>query len=230
LRNKTRRARRVSEHRRRAAAARHSNSAPADDQPESDDAATIQINELASFNEGILRAGQLESTCDSLRDGHRRLAGHWPRRAGSGFPQFHTNSNGWAARHKRRPVFCLPRQPTLGGSGGFLVPNPGQSSAQSPENPMFRLVPLRFGRQNVVPSFEQQYGPIREVRVKYTPDGKRDGGVHQLWTVRGDNRDSTIPNCAITQLISRPNIKRQFVVSHSAANAGVGFDRIDTRQ
>src|SRR5258707_12995392 len=30
--------------------------------------ATITANELASFNEGINRAGQLESTCDSCAD------------------------------------------------------------------------------------------------------------------------------------------------------------------
>src|SRR5215468_10359370 len=27
----------------------------------------------------------------------------------------------------------------------------------------------------------------------------RDGGVHQLWTVRGSTNDPTIPNCALTQ-------------------------------
>src|SRR6516165_4618433 len=30
--------------------------------------ATVTANELALFNEGILRAGQLESTCDSCAD------------------------------------------------------------------------------------------------------------------------------------------------------------------
>ena len=42
----------------------------------------------------------------------------------------------------------------LGGSGGFLVPNPGQGTPMLPENPLFRLVPNRFGKQNVVPVFE----------------------------------------------------------------------------
>jgi hypothetical protein len=40
-----------------------------------------------------------------------------------------------------------------------------------PANPMFRLVPHRFGKKNIVPSFEEQFGPIREVRFKYRPDG-----------------------------------------------------------
>jgi CxxC motif-containing protein (DUF1111 family) len=68
-----------------------------------------------------------------------------------------------------------------------------------PENPLFRLVPLRFGKKNVVPPFEQQYGPIREVRFKYKSDGTRDGGVHQLWVVTGITKDPTLAGCALSQ-------------------------------
>jgi CxxC motif-containing protein (DUF1111 family) len=71
---------------------------------------------------------------------------------------------------------------------------------------MFRLVPNRFGKQNVVPVFEQQYGPIREVRFKYKPDGTRDGGVHQLWVVTGIKTDPTLTNCTLTQ----PDFAGQF--------------------
>ena len=61
--------------------------------------ARITANELASFLEGVRRAGQLESTCDncaSVVDGTPVT--------GQGeldpvFPQFHTNSNGLGARH-----------------------------------------------------------------------------------------------------------------------------------
>jgi hypothetical protein len=115
------------------------------------------------------------------------------------FPQFHTNSNGLGARHNSDQCFSCHAQPTLGGSGGFIVPNPADPTPQPAENPQFRLVPHRYGRQNKVPAFETQYGPIREVRFKYHPDGTRDGGVHQLWTVRGSTNDPTIPNCALTQ-------------------------------
>src|SRR5262249_54137090 len=119
--------------------------------------------------------------------------------------------------------FACHGHPTLGGSGGFLVPNPidlarfGPGAARPPENPQFDLIPHRFGRQNVVPSFQQQYGPIREVRFIYNVDdngnflrdtnGTRmpDGAVHALWTVRGTRGDPTIPNCAITQ----PNFEKQ---------------------
>src|SRR5262249_12291733 len=161
--------------------------------------ATIELNELASFLEGVRRAGQLEATCDTCSDVTQGSPVVGLGELDPEFPQFHTNSNGVGARHTADQCFACHAQPTHGGSGGFLVPNPGEKKAQSPENPMFRLVPQRFGKQNVVPSFEAQYGPIREVRFRYKPDGTRDGGVHQLWTVRGIKNDPTISNCAIVQ-------------------------------
>jgi hypothetical protein len=161
--------------------------------------ATIDPNELASFNEGINRAGQLESTCDTCADVQDGSPVTGKGELDPLFPQFHTNSNGLGARHNAEQCLLCHAQPTLGGSGGFLVPNPGQGTPMPPENPMFRLVPHRFGKQNVVPSFEEQFGPIREVRFKFKPDGTRDGSVHQLWVVTGINNDPTIKNCAIRQ-------------------------------
>src|SRR5215470_18209615 len=89
---------------------------------------TVNDNEKALFEEGILRAGQLESTCDDcaqVLDGSPVV--------GMGeldplFPQFHTNSNGLGARHNADQCLLCHAQPTLGGSGGFLVPNPGQGT------------------------------------------------------------------------------------------------------
>jgi len=161
--------------------------------------ATITANELALFNEGVGRAGQLESTCDSCADVTTGSPVTGLGELDPIFPQFHTNSNGLGSRHNADQCLLCHAQPTLGGSGGFLVPNPGQGTPQPPENPMFRLVPSRFGKQNVVPSFEQQYGPIREVRFQYNPDGSRDGSVHQLWVITGITKDPTIPGCSITQ-------------------------------
>jgi Di-haem oxidoreductase, putative peroxidase len=157
----------------------------------------VNPNERASFEEGIKRAGQLEATCDTcneVTDGSPV-----PGELDPIFPQIHTNSNGLGARHNGDQCFACHAQPVLGGSGGFLVPNPGAGNPMLPENPQFRLIPHRFGKQNTVPSFEQQYGPIREVRFKYKPDGTRDGGVHQLWVVTGITTDPTIPNCSISQ-------------------------------
>jgi hypothetical protein len=159
--------------------------------------ATANANEQASFEEGILRAGQLESTCDVCADVTN--GSPVPGELDPIFPQVRTNSNGLGARHNADQCFVCHGHPVLGGSGGYIVPNPGDAVPQAAENPQFRLIPHRFGKQNVVPSFEEQYGPIREVRFKFKPDGTRDGGVHQLWTVRGITNDSTIPNCQLTQ-------------------------------
>jgi hypothetical protein len=161
--------------------------------------ATMTANELALFNEGVARAGQLESTCDSCSDVTPDSPVTGLGELDPIFPQFHTNSNGLGSRHNAEQCLLCHSQPTLGGSGGFLVPNPGQGTPQQPENPMFRLVPNRFGKKNVVPSFETQYGPIREVRFPFFPDGTRDGSVHQLWVITGINNDPTIPGCSITQ-------------------------------
>jgi CxxC motif-containing protein (DUF1111 family) len=160
----------------------------------------ISPNELTSFTEGILRAGQLEATCETCSD----VIDHSPV-TGLGeldplLPQFHSNSDGLGARHNGDQCFACHAQPTLGGSGGFLVPNPGgPGKPLPPENPMFRLIPHRFGKQNVVPSFEEQYGAIREVRFKYNPDGTRDGSVHQIWVVTGIDNDPSLANCHIVQ-------------------------------
>src|SRR5450631_4352052 len=161
--------------------------------------ATVNDNERISFLEGILRAGQLESTCDDCADVTDGSPVTGLGELDPVFPQFHTNSNGLGARHNADQCFACHAQPVLGGSGGFIVPNPGDKTPHQAENPQFRLVPHRYGRQNVVPHFEHQFGPIREVRFKHKPDGTPDGGVHQLWTVRGSTNDSTIPNCALTQ-------------------------------
>src|SRR5215510_554360 len=173
--------------------------------------AVVNPNERASFEEGINRAGQLESTCDECAD---VIDGSpVPGELDPVFPQLRTNSNGLGARHNADQCFICHAHPVLGGSGGFIVPNPGEAVPQPAENPLFRLVPHRFGRQNVVPSFEEQFGPIREVRFKFHRDGTRDGGVHQLWTVRGSTNDSTIPDCALRQ----PDFASQY------ANGNVAF-------
>jgi di-heme oxidoreductase (putative peroxidase) len=171
--------------------------------------ATITTNELASFLEGIGRAGQLESTCDTCSD-VKPPGSPVPGELDPVFPQIRTNSNGLGARHNADQCFVCHAQPTLGGSGGFIVPNPGQGTPMLPENPLFRLVPHRFGKQNVVPVFEQQYGPIREVRFKFNPDGTRDGGVHQLWVVTGITTDPTLTSCSLTQ----PNFAAQFAAGN----------------
>ena len=77
------------------------------------------------FLEGILRAGQLESTCDDCADVTDGSPVTGLGELDPVFPQFHTNSNGLGARHNADQCFACHAQPVLGGSGGFIVPNPG---------------------------------------------------------------------------------------------------------
>ena len=142
----------------------------------------LTTNELALFNEGKLRMTQLESVCDTCSDVTLGSdTGQDPNLATL------TNSSGLGARFNADQCSVCHQQPSIGGSGGFLVPNPQDPPAQhrKPENPMFDLIPHRKGGQNPVPSFITQYGPIREVRFQRKPDGTPDGGVHQLFTIVG---------------------------------------------
>jgi CxxC motif-containing protein (DUF1111 family) len=160
---------------------------------------TMNDNEIALFLEGVKRMGQLESTCDvcsvppfGVGDGNPVADG---TELDPDFPQHKSNSNGLGTRHNADSCFTCHAQPTLGGAGGFLAAGKGQTA----QNPQFDLVPHRFGRKNVVPVFEEQFGPIREVRFKFNRDGTRDGGVHALWTTRGDISDPLNAGCDAVQ-------------------------------
>ena len=153
--------------------------------------------ELDLFNEGLQRAIQLESVCDSCSE---LTLGQSIDPLQANFVTL-TNSSGLGARFNGDQCTVCHNQPALGGSGGFLVPNPGDPPAQyrQPENPMFDLIPHRKGATNAVPSFIQQFGPIREVRFVKKPDGTPDGGVHQLFTVVGRS-DIGVGGCTNAQL------------------------------
>jgi CxxC motif-containing protein (DUF1111 family) len=158
---------------------------------------TANVNEMALFLEGVKRMGQLESICDTcsvapfgVGDGNPV-----PGEIDPDFPQHMTNSNGLGTIHNADNCLECHAQPTLGGSGGFIAANKGDVA----QNPQFGLVPHRFGRKNVVPVFETQFGPIREVRFINNPDGTPDGGVHALWTITGDIEDPFLANCKVAQ-------------------------------
>src|SRR5215470_10479672 len=139
--------------------------------------------ELSMFNEGLQRAIQLEAVCDDCND---LTLGAFIDPAQANFIT-KTNSAGLGTRFNGDQCLACHNQPALGGSGGFLVPNPQDPPNQfrKPENPMFDLIPHRKGATNHVPSFITQFGPIREVRFAKKPDGTPDGGVHQLFTIVG---------------------------------------------
>src|SRR5579871_1011421 len=123
----------------------------------------LTANELALFKEGLIRTTQLESVCDTCNDMTLGSdTGQDPNLATL------TNSSGLGARFNGDQCSVCHQQPAIGGSGGFLVPNPEDHSNnyRKPENPMFDLIPHRKGGLNYVPSFITRYGPIREVRFQ----------------------------------------------------------------
>jgi hypothetical protein len=152
----------------------------------------LSQNELALFLEGKLRTTQLEAVCDDCSDVTLGSdTGQDPNLVTL------TNSSGLGARFNGDQCSVCHQQPAIGGSGGFLVPNPQDPPGKyrKPENPMFDLIPHRKGGQNYVPSFITQYGPIREVRFQRKPDGTPDGGVHALFTIVGRS-DIGFPGCS----------------------------------
>ena len=151
----------------------------------------LSTNELALFDEGKLRTTQLEAVCDTCSDLTLGSDTHEDPNLAT-----LTNSSGLGARFNGDQCSVCHQQPAIGGSGGFLVPNPQDTSGKhrKPENPMFDLIPHRKGGQNHVPSFITQYGPIREVRFQRRPDGTPDGGVHALFTIVGRS-DIGFPGC-----------------------------------
>jgi hypothetical protein len=160
--------------------------------------AGLTDNEKALFKEGILRTTQLESVCDTCSD--VPLGGDPGQDPNL---QTLTNSSGLGARFNGDQCSVCHQQPAIGGSGGFLVPNPQDppNKHRKPENPMFDLIPHRKGGQNQAPSFITQYGPIREVRFQRKPDGTPDGGVHALFTIVGRS-DIGAPGCTAAALPS----------------------------
>jgi hypothetical protein len=119
------------------------------------------------FEQGRLRVTELEATCDGCSD--------IPPGSPTGqdpLLQTITNSAGLGARFNADQCSACHSQPAIGGSGGFLVPNPQARPSQRrpPENPMFDLIPHRRGETNQVPSFITQFGPIREARFIRKPD------------------------------------------------------------
>src|SRR5215472_11496296 len=139
--------------------------------------------ERSMFQEGLQRAIQLEGVCDDCND---MTLGSFIDSATANLV-FKTNSSGLGTRFNGDQCTSCHNQPALGGSGGFMVPNTPEPPGQfrKPENPMFDLIPHRKGATNHVPSFIEQFGPIREVRFAKKPDGTPDGGVHQLFTIVG---------------------------------------------
>jgi hypothetical protein len=166
--------------------------------------------ERSMFEEGLQRAVQLEGVCDDCTD---LTLGSLTELTKANLVT-KTNSSGLGVRFNGDQCTVCHNQPALGGSGGFMVPNPQDPpSRQLPaENPMFRLIPQRKGAKNSVPSFIQQFGPIREVRFAKKPNGTPDGGVHQLFSVlgRSDVFPAGQPNTCTADALPPTDFETQF--------------------
>ena len=77
-------------------------------------------------------------------------------------------------------------QPEVGGTSPFKNPQVDVAN--------------KAGATNDVPDFITIHGPVREARFKFNPNGTRDGGVHDLFTITGRTDAS---GCNIAQ----PNFK-----------------------
>lgn len=73
---------------------------------------------------------------------------------------------------------------------------PAVGGTSPSENPQV-AVATSGGATNIVPFFILPNGPVREARFIVKPDGTPDGGVHDLYTIRG--RSDASPDCRIDQ-------------------------------
>lgn len=128
---------------------------------------TLNPNEQNFFNQALLRFQEVNSVSGTIEPGNG---------LGPGF-----NGNSCAMCHA---------QPAIGGSG------PGMASPQNPvPNPQVALATLD-GATNFIPPFITASGPVREARFIRKPNGERDGGVHNLFTIAGR---SDAPGCNLQQ-------------------------------
>ena len=128
---------------------------------------TLNANEQYFFSQASARFQEVDSVSGTIE-------------AGSGLgPGF--NGNSCAQCHA---------QPSVGGS------SPGLSSPQNPiPNPQVTLATLD-GATNILPSFITSNGPVREARFILNSDGSLDGGVHNLYTIKGR---TDAPGCELAQ-------------------------------
>ncbi len=142
----------------------------------------LNANEIALFNESLLRVSELEGTCDTCVQQPQNGPPIDPDPNNPFSPTGLVNSAGMGPVFNADQCVTCHMQPTLGGSA--TKHNAAQTVAR------------RQGATNVVPSFEEPDGAFREVRFKFNRDGSRDGGVHSLFTVKGR---SDAPECKLEQ-------------------------------
>jgi hypothetical protein len=142
----------------------------------------LNSNEIALFNESLLRVSELEGTCDTCAQQPQGVAPIDPDPTNPFSPLKLINSAGMGPVFNADQCFTCHFQPTIGGS--------------ATRRNAAHIVANRMGGTNTVPSFEEPEGAFREVRFKFNRDGTRDGGVHSLFTLQGR---SDAPACNLKQ-------------------------------
>jgi CxxC motif-containing protein (DUF1111 family) len=90
--------------------------------------------------------------------------------------------SGLGPRYNGTSCLACHSHPTAGGTSPYS--NPSYDAASE------------YGATNQIPFFITKDGPVREARFRYNPDGSRDGGVHDLYTVVGR---ADAPGCSMDQ-------------------------------
>lgn len=142
----------------------------------------LNDNEVALFNESLLRVSELEGSCDTCSQQPQNVPPIDPDPQNPLSPLSLVNSAGMSPVFNADQCFICHSQPTIGGSA------PARNPAQ--------LIAHRLGGTNTVPPFERPDGPFLETRFKFNEDGTRDGGVHSLFTLQGR---SDAPDCTLQQ-------------------------------
>lgn len=142
----------------------------------------LNNNELALFNESLLRISELEGTCDTCAQQPQSVPPVDPDPNNPFSPLRLVNSAGMGPVFNADQCFICHSQPAIGGSSPRI--NPAS------------VIAHRLGGTNSVPDFEKLTGAFRETRFKFNADGSRDGGVHSLFTVKGR---SDAPDCNLEQ-------------------------------
>ncbi len=142
----------------------------------------LNENEVALFNESLLRVSELEGSCDTCSQQPQNVPPIDPDPQNPLSPLALVNSAGMSPVFNADQCFICHSQPTIGGSAPA-------------KNPAL-LIAHRLGGTNTVPPFERPDGPFLETRFKFNEDGTRDGGVHSLFTLQGR---SDAPSCTLQQ-------------------------------
>ncbi len=154
----------------------------------------LNPNELALFNESLLRVSELEGSCDTCAQQPQNVPPADPDPKNPFSPLKLVNSAGMGPVFNADQCFICHFQPLIGGS----------SPAVNPAS----VIAHRLGGTNTVPPFENPNGAFRETRFKFNPDGSRDGGVHSLFTLQGrsDAPGCTLPQPDFTTAVNKQNI------------------------